>query len=282
MGDAPRFSNKQRPADFQLTPTMAKFTQHVYTDPASGRSMPYNLFLPDGYDPRQQYPLLLFVPDASANVNDVLTPLWQGDGAVVWAEAREQQKHPCIVLAPQYTADLVNTLGMMTTDKHEWTPGLELLTHLLLDVKERYAVDENRIYGTGQSQGGMANIALSDRYPELFAAQLLVACQWDTQEMAAMKDKKLWIVVCEGDPKAFPGMNAATALWESLGTQVARNEEFWDSKAELGVTNSRVRVLAKAGAPINYTVFAGGNHMYTWSFAYRIEAIRDWLFAQRK
>ena len=26
----------------------------------------------------------------------------------------------------------------------------------------------------------------------------------------------------------------------------------------------------------------GGNHMYTWSFAYNIDAIREWLFAQKK
>lgn len=65
----------------------------------------------------------------------------------------------------------------------------------------------------GQSQGGMANIALSDNDPSLFAAQYLVACQWKTEEMAAMKDKNLWIVVSEGDTKAYPGMNAATAPW---------------------------------------------------------------------
>ena len=32
----------------------------------------------------------------------------------------------------------------------------------------------------------------------------------------------------------------------------------------------------------NDTVFEGGNHMYTWSFAYNIDAIRAWLFAQKK
>lgn len=42
--------------------------------------------------------------------------------------------------------------------------------------------------------------------------------------MAALKDKNLWIVVCEGDTKAFPGMNAATARWEALGAKVSRND----------------------------------------------------------
>lgn len=80
---------------------------------------------------------------------------------------------------------------MMTTDENVWTKGLTLVTDLIHDVTNTYAVDTNRIYGSGQSQGGMANIAISDKYPDLFAAQFLVACQWNTQEMEALKDKNL-------------------------------------------------------------------------------------------
>ena len=39
--------------------------------------------------------------------------------------------------------------------------------------------------------------------------------------------------------------------------------------------------MAAQGRHINYSVFAGGNHMYTWSFAYNIGALSDWLFEQR-
>lgn len=38
----------------------------------------------------------------------------------------------------------------------------------------------------------------------IFAAQYLVACQWDPKEMQVLKDKPLWITVCEGDNKAYP------------------------------------------------------------------------------
>jgi predicted peptidase len=263
-------------------PDIERFQQYEYTDKQVGATIPYSLYLPRNYDPNKKYPLLFFVADASANINAVKTPLFQGNGATIWTSAGEQAKHECIILAPQYTADLVEKIGMMTTDENVWTPGLTLVTDLLHDVIERYSVDKNRIYGTGQSQGGMANIAISDKYPDLFAAQWLVACQWNVEEMAAMKDKKLWITVCEGDPKAFPGMNSATDLWQSLGSKVARNNTFWDSHADLNEINSRVREMAAENANINYSVFAGGNHMYTWSFAYDIEAIRDWLFQQRK
>ena len=263
-------------------PDIAQFEQYSYTDNSVGANIPYNLYLPADYDAHKKYPLLFFVADASANINEVTTPLFQGNGAIVWASDSEQAKHESIVLAPQYTADLVEQLGMLTTDENVWTPGLTLVSDLLFDVIDRYSVDKDRIYGTGQSQGGMTNIAISDKYPDLFAAQWLVACQWNVEKMAALKDKNLWITVCEGDTKAFPGMNAATSLWESLGSKVARNKEFWNRNADMAEINAKVKDLANGGAPINYTVFAGGNHMYTWSFAYDIEAIRDWLFEQRK
>ena len=51
--------------------------------------------------------------------------------------------------------------------------------------------------------------------------QWFVACQWDTTEMEALKDKNLWITVCEGDNKAYPGMNEAVAKWKALGATVA-------------------------------------------------------------
>ena len=262
-------------------PDLNGFQQYVYTDPATGYQMPYSLFLPQNYDPTKKYPLMVFIPDASANINFDKMPLVQGNGAVIWASAEEQRKHPCIVLAAQYTQNMVDQLGMMTTDKNVWTQGLELAKDLIFDIKNRYSVDADRIYGTGQSQGGMANIAISDRYPDLFAAQYLVACQWNVDEMAAMKNKNLWIVVCEGDTKAYPGMNAATALWQRLGTKVAESHG-WDSKAQPEELAYRTELLEREKAPINYTTFTGGNHMYTWTFAYDIEPIRDWIFTKTK
>ena len=278
--DGTKFSPDEKVCTSITAPIIEKFQQFTYTDPATGFSMPYNLYLPAGYDANKKYPLLLFIADASANINEVTTPLFQGNGATIWATDDWQGKNPCIILAPQYTADLVNEIGMMTTDENVWTQGLSLVTNLIFDVINNYSVDKNRIYGTGQSQGGMANIAISDKYPELFAAQMLVACQWDVAEMEILKDKNLWIVVCEGDTKAFPAMNSAVERWKKLGAKVATDSNFWDSKSSIAELDEQVKNMASQGANINYTVFSGGNHMYTWSFAYNIDAIRDWIFSK--
>ena len=252
-----------------------------YTDPETGATIPYSLYLPADYDESKEYPLLFFVADASANGDDLTRNITQGNGATVWATPEEQAKHECIILSPQYTNTLIDSIGALTTDDNVWSDGLTLVSNLLHDVIDEYSVDENRIYGTGQSQGCMTNIALSDKYPDLFAGQLLVAGQWNVEEMSAMKDKNLWIVVCEGDSKAYPGMNEATELWESLGSSVARSD-MWDSTSTAEQFDALVTQMESQNCKINYTVFEGGSHTYTWSVAYNIEGIRDWLFAQTK
>lgn len=256
------------------------FEQYEYTDPETGCTIPYNLYLPEGYDESQEYPLVIFIGDASVNSNTVTDPLAQ-DGAAVWATEEEQAKHKAIVLVPQYTQTLVDSIGALTEDDYQWTEGLTLVSNLIFNVVDEYSVDKDRIYGTGQSQGCMSTIAISDKYPDLYAAQLLVAGQWDAKEMSAMVDDNLWIVVCEGDTKAYPGMNEAIANWKSLGAHVATSE-MWDSTVSDEEFDKLVEETLNQGCPINYTVFEGGNHMYTWTVAYTIEGIRDWLFAQSK
>ncbi|MBQ7538287.1 MAG: hypothetical protein IJT42_04910 [Treponema sp.] len=77
-------------------------------------------------------------------------------------------------------------------------------------------------------------------------------------------------------------MSAAVDLWEGLGAKVARGEEMWNPNASDEETKANVETMLKKNADIRMNVFKGGSHMYTWSLAYNIEGIRDWLFSQKK
>ena len=60
--------------------------------------------------------------------------------------------------------DLVN--GYSTTEYVE-------LTKRFIDyMSDEYAVDTDRIYGTGQSMGCMTTLILASEYPDLYAAFL--------------------------------------------------------------------------------------------------------------
>lgn len=261
------------------------FKQLEYKDPNSGEMLRYNLFVPRNYDKRKSYPLVLFMHDAGVTSTVTDTTLVQGNGAVIWASPEEQAKHAAFVLAPQYPSQ-------PSTHQGPW-PYVQLTVDLVNQITREYSIDGNRMYTTGQSLGGSISIQIGVKYPDLFAATYIVASQRDAEESRALAKAKLWIVVSEGDERAFPGENAMTAVWEQEGVKVSR--AFWDGRATPAEFAADVQKMEAEGNPIKYTVLrkgtvvppgqpdnGGSNHINTWRIAYSIEGIRDWLFKQYK
>lgn len=262
------------------------FTSAIFEDAETGDTLAYNLFIPPDRDRLGPLPLVLFMHDAGATSTIVDTTLVQGLGAVSWARPDDQARHPAIVLAPQYSEQIVN-------DSSEATSMLETTLHLVDRIAEDHGVDRDRIYTTGQSGGGMMSIAMMVREPERFAAAFLVACQWDPVVVAPLARQKLWVMVSEGDAKAFPGQNAIMEVIEGAGVTVAR--ATWDGTSTPDVFASDTAALVAEDATVNYTALKSGtvvppdqedspgaNHINTWRIAYGIPEIRDWIMAQRR
>lgn len=270
----------------EMYPIIDDFKQLEFHDSVSGITLKYNLFIPTGRDSTKAYPLVLFMHDLGVISDDPLTTLTQGIGGVVWATPAEQAKHESFVLAPQYARQIVN-------DQSEATEELEVTVRLVQYLVSLYSIDANRLYTTGQSMGCMMSIEMMVRYPDLFAAALLVAGQWDAQRMSALMDAALWIVVSEGDEKAFPGMNDSMAALEAKGAAVSR--ATWNGRAAPEEFAREVRTMVAEESRIKYTVLRKGtvvpngipetgysNHQHTWPIAYQIDGLRDWLFSQRR
>lgn len=262
---------------------VAKFKQFSFADPKTGQTLKYNLFTPDGYDGSKSYPMVLFMEDSSVVGSTTTTALTQGTGATCWATTTDQAKRPCFVLAPQYESVVVN-------DNSEATSLLDTTVNLVNELTGKYKIDTARLYTTGQSMGGMMSIAIDIKYPDLFAASYLVACQWDAAKVAPMENDKLWITVSEGDTKAYPGQNAILAALKTDGATYTQAQ--LDGSASADQLSTACAAVAAKGTAINYTTFktgtlpgtaAGGmEHMATWQKAYAIESIREWIFAQKK
>jgi predicted peptidase len=270
--------------DKQKTLIVDDFLKLEFKDSKTATTLKYNLFVPKKYNRKQSYPMVMFIHDAGVIGDESDIALIQGLGAVIWATPSEQAKHDCFVLAPQFS-----TVSTDDPERHE------TIVHLIDSIVNQYNIDKNRLYATGQSMGCMLSIAISIKYPDLFAASLLVAGQWDAQAMSVLADKKMWIIVSEGDTRAFPGMNASLAVMEAAGTKISRAK--WNARAGEAETAANVRKMIEEGNNIKYAVFEKGTswpvdqeqlqsgrneHMQTWKIAYAIEGVRDWLFAQKK
>ena len=272
--------------DKKINLVVDDFLRLEFKDPDTGKILKYNLYVPKHYDRNKSYPMVMFIHDASACSTEPDRTLIQGNGAVIWATPSEQAKHEAFVLAPQYN-------GVITTDDFHASDMLGTTVKLIHWLFSQYSIDRNRIYTTGQSMGCMLSIAINIKYPDLFAASLLVAGQWDPQAMAVLAKKKMWIIVAEGDTRAFPGMNASLAVMEKAGAKISRAK--WNGRAGDAEIAASVKKISTEDTNIKYAVYEKGTtlpielaqsgrneHMETWKIAYNIEGVRDWLFAQTK
>ena len=265
------------------------FQYFEYRDEATGKTVRYNLFAPRNRRAGQRYPLVLFMHDAGVTGSNVEATLYQGDGAIAWARPEAQSRNPCFVLAPQFDE-------IIADDDNRTSGYLDATINLVRQLTSDLPIDENRIYTTGQSGGGMMSIAMNIKYPDFFAASYLVACQWNadliTQNMAGVK---WWITVSQDDAKAYPGQTAIVEKLAEYGARVARGE--WNAQWTPAEFLAAFRRMDARGANINFVSFTKGSvfkteaqanaggasgHTATWQYAYDIAPVREWIFRQRR
>ncbi len=115
-------------------------------------TMDYLLFLPEDYDKKDSWPLMLFLHGAGERGDDLELVKKHGPPKIV----DTKKDFPFILVSPQCKS------------RRWWEPfGL---TALLDDVVAKYKVDENRIYVTGLSMGGFGTWSLASHTPDRFAA----------------------------------------------------------------------------------------------------------------
>ena len=69
---------------------LGKFKQLTFNDEQTGKTMEYNLLVPEGAEAGKKLPLVLFMADASTAGKEVTAPLTQGYGALEFASDRDQ------------------------------------------------------------------------------------------------------------------------------------------------------------------------------------------------
>ncbi len=157
-------------------------------DEADGKlhdfDLAYALYVPEDYDPKGNYGLVLHIEDAGFLGTDEATcdpmiVLTEGQApanfasAEVQAMAKKNGMDGLIVVCPQFY-EAIRT----TRDNWSISCGVAGTWQLLDSLTEKYSIDENRIYGTGQSMGGMQVVAMAAQRDNYFAGLWLPGCQW--------------------------------------------------------------------------------------------------------
>lgn len=259
------------------------FKQLEYKDSETGITMKYNLFSPKDADASKTYPLVLFIADASTPGSDYTTPLTQGYGGLVWATEQWQAEHPCYVLVPQFS-------GVAVNDAYEHTDEVDVVIRLLNDVTASNKVDTSRLYTTGQSMGGMISMYYNVAYPDVFAASIFVDCHWDTATFTELAKHKFVYFIAGDKGKAYAEIQPLEDACREDGVQYTFAS--WSAKLPESRQSELAATMLEKGAPVNLFQFEpgtvlpedgkGSEHMYSFDYAYKITAVRDWLFKQSR
>lgn len=256
-----------------------QFRQLTYSDEETGKTLQYNLFSPKNIEEGKAYPLVLFMADASTPVTDVTRPLTQGYGALVWATEEWQAEHPCFVLVPQYS-------GVVVNDAYEHTDEVDMVMRLVKSIAKDRNVDNNRLYTTGQSMGGMISMYYNATYPDVFAASVFVDCHWDSATFPELVKHKFTFITA-GKAGTFGALEAAA---DKAGVKYEYEE--WSARLPQQEQDRLASEELAKGAPINIINFEsktvlpadgkGSEHMYSFDYAYRLTPVREWLFSQTR
>ncbi len=287
-GGAGLMTDKSGDAELQamIAETAPKFQLMTYEDAETGTQMQYQLYIPENYDEGQSYPLIQFIPDSSVVSKGTDAVLTQGWGGLVWATDAEQAKHPSFVVVPVFTETIVG-------DDHSHSGQIDAAMRMLQSLTETYAIDTGRIYTTGQSMGGMTSFYESIAYPDFFAAYLFVGSQWDAGQLSGLEQKPFFYIVAAGDPKASAGQAELLAVFDADGAACSHAE--WSAQDDADTQNAAITAMLDEGHNANFVTFTAGStiaggqsggpageHMTSFDYAYKLEAVRDWLFRQAK
>ena len=212
-------------------------------------TMPYRLFRPDAAGP---LPLVLYLHGSGGLGDDNVKQMGLGNvfGTRVWALPENQKRFPCYVVAPQ------TDRGWARYGVAQVIPGLgdgaRLALQIVDTLRREFAIDERRIYITGQSMGGGGAWHLIAQRPQFFAAA----------------------VVCCGGSTPDPAATAVgTPLWNFHGDA--------DTTVAPTVSRDRIAALRKAGGHPFSTEYAGVGHN-VWEWAYTEPRLLPWMFAHRR
>ena len=225
------------------------FAARTYQN-SRGQSLPYRLFVPQAYDKRRSYPLVLWLHGGAGRGVDNLKQISLGNvlGTHVWTTLEQQAKNPCLVVAPQCPENL----AWASVDRAQPTAALRLALELLEDLQRTFSIDRRGLYVSGQSLGGFGAWSAITAHPELFAAA---------------------IPLCGGGDELHAPKLTRLPIWAFHGAM--------DDLVNVERSRKMIDAISRAGGRPKYTEYKDLGHAI-WDRAFNEPELLPWVFAQKR
>jgi predicted peptidase len=171
------------------------FVARLYMD-ASGKSMPFQLLIPTGYDKTQKYPVMLFFHGAGERGTDNVAQMI--NGAWNFGDAKFQAQYHSFIIVPQCPPNQqwVDMPWSATSGVRPAQPSqpMQLALKILDEVESEFSIDKNRVYVVGLSMGGYGVWDCVTRDPGRYAAGVICCGGGDESTVtAAVARVPVWV-----------------------------------------------------------------------------------------
>ncbi len=225
-------------------PPPGHLAELAYIAANDGSVQPYYVYLPPDWSPKRRWPLIVFLHGYVPSIN-VLEP-WVLDDETLAIAGRLG----CIVLIPY---------GRRNTD-FQGVGEVDVLETIRL-VRERFGVDESRIYVCGVSMGGMGAWNMALRHPGMFAAAAPICGHTDMLKWWGWPADKV------------PPFKRWLIEWDNPIDLIenARGQHFFvqhGGQDQLIPTEQSRAIVARAkqlGLHVEYLEYPGADHYIYWN-----------------
>jgi predicted peptidase len=238
-----------------------KFEKGLYAEKKD--TLPYQILMPENFDPQKKYPLVIVLHGAGERGNDNEAQMKYGTGLFLNAAARE--KYPAIVIYPQcpangfwsnvkYRRDTVANKNVFDFQEGGApTKSMTALMGLVDNFLDKPYVNKHQVYIGGLSMGGMGTFEIIRREPKVFAAAFAI-CGGDNTNNARIYAKKvpLWIFHGGKDDTVSPDHSLVM-----------------------------VEAIKAAGGDPKFTLYPNDGHN-SWDDAFAEPDLLPWLFGHVK
>lgn len=275
---------------------------------ASGEdaTLNYAVYFPAAYsESGEALPLVTYIPDASYARGDA-TRVQTAACSTLWVTEEIMAEHPAVFLILTLTGasatdkDDDNYLSALRRETSEESQVINIIDSLV----EEYNIDENRLYLTGQSMGGIFDWAVNTVYPDKFAATVYIGCQpggdVSTEEApvqmyddiiaaAEFVKQKFVYIASRKDPKAPIGQDDVEAVLTANGVKYVEKYDLLAGASNAAANTETVKELLEANPDcthffLGFPQVANGTinneHMDSFPHGYAITSVYEWLLDQ--
>jgi dienelactone hydrolase len=239
------------------------FVRLAYEDEVDGSAQFCRAYLPPDYAPSRPWPLIIFLHGYNP-ANPPYVRWWSVD-----------ERHSSV--AENHDVIYIETHGRGNTQY--LGIGEQDVLHCLNEAKQRFNVDEARVYLTGESMGGSGTWLISSRHPDLFAAVAPVFGGWDFR--VASQGGYLIVPRPDNTPAELFVQEVQSSFSGAEGLlNVPVFVSHGDSDQTVNVEFSRhaVHLLQRWGYDVRFEEHPGRGH----ESLNNAEEVADWMLAHQR